>query len=489
MPGKINVLMAASEASPLAQTGGLAEVAGSLPQALQQAGLPTSVILPAYRRTLQNRSFKEIIASMSVPMGSEEVEFSVLAGQLNDAGQSNVAVQATLIKCDRYFDRDGLYEENGEAYPDNAERFAFFCKAVMAVIPHLPQKIDVVLANDWQTGLLMPYLREQGPNAPIGVFVIHNQGFLGLADASLAPKIGLPDSYAQVEGMEYFGQLSFLKAGIVYSEAVVAVSPTYAKEIQTPEGGNGLDGVLRLYSGKLSGIVNGVDHQAWNPATDKHVAANYSAKSPDGKAACKKAVKRELGLPDGDRPLLAMVSRLTAQKGISLLIDVAPEIFRLNLDLIILGTGEKLFEEQLQSLAEQYPDKMRLVLKYSNELAHKFIAGSDFVLVPSMYEPCGLVQLYALRYGSIPIVRAVGGLNDTVRDFAGQNPDGVWDNGLKFSLFQASALTRAVHRAAKLYESPSFAEMCRANMREDHSWAKSAGQYAELFQRLLENRP
>jgi starch synthase len=479
MPDKIQILFASSEVSPLAQTGGLAEVAGSLPQAFGALGHPTTVVMPAYRQTLVKPGFSEFLIGLEVAMGPEVVPFSVLEGSLY-SGQ-----KVFLIRCDHYFDRDGLYGEVGTSYPDNHERFAFFSKAIMALIAKLPGRFDVVVANDWQTGLLMPLLAEAGPGAPAGVFIIHNQGFLGLAPATTEALIGLPASYYGLEGMEYYGQLSYLKAGIVYSKAVFTVSPTYAKEIQTPEGGNGLDGVLRRYSGKLFGIVNGVDYITWNPATDPFISNNYSASDWWGKARCKQSIKEQLKLAPSDRPLFGMVSRLTAQKGISLVAEAGPDLFKLGIDLFILGTGEPRFEEQLRNLMARYPDHMRLILAYDNQLAHQIMAGSDFILVPSMYEPCGLVQLYALRYGAIPVVRAIGGLNDTVRDYAGQNPEGLWDNGFKFSQFQAPALARAVRRATELYRTPDFKTMSLANMAEDHSWASSAKQYVEIFKNIL----
>ncbi|MDR1677134.1 MAG: glycogen synthase GlgA [Deltaproteobacteria bacterium] len=508
MPDKIQVLFASSEVSPLAQTGGLAEVAGSLPQAFVSMGLPTTVVMPAYRSTLKKFQFKEIFTDLAVTIpadltgltggeisypgsdGTEvladspgQIPFSVLEGSINET------VKVLLIKCDRFFDRDGLYGDGADAYKDNHVRYAFFCLAIMETLKHLAQKsdqkFDIVVANDWQTGLLMPLLAEKGQAAPAGVFVIHNQGFLGLAPIETKSLIGLPESYYRLEGMEYYGQLSFLKGGIVYSKAVVTVSPTYAEEIQSPEYGNGLDGVLRLHSGKLSGIVNGVDYVNWNPETDRLISNTFSLSNLKGKALCKQALKEQLKLAPSNNPLFSMVSRLTAQKGISLVVDSAPEIFKLGIDLIILGTGETWYEEQLRDLVARYPDNMRFFQAYDNQMAHQIIAGSDFVLVPSMYEPCGLVQLYALRYGAIPIVRAVGGLNDTVRDFAGQNPEGLWDNGFKFSQFQAGALTRAVKRAVMLYKTEDFKTMSRNNMDEDHSWGKSAKEYVKLFKNIL----
>ncbi|MDR2387854.1 MAG: glycogen synthase GlgA [Deltaproteobacteria bacterium] len=483
MLDKFKVLFASSEVAPLAQTGGLAEVAGSLPQAITALGYPTTVIMPAYRQTLANFSFKKLYDGLKVPFGSLDLPFSILEGQARENQR------VLLIKYDPFFDREGLYGPAGEAYPDNPARFAFFSKAIIETLKQIPETFDLVVANDWQTGLLMPLLNQFGPKAPAGLFIIHNQGFLGLAPAETAELIGLPESYYALEGMEYYGQLSYLKAGIVYSQAVVTVSPTYAREIQSPEFGNGLDGVLRLHSNKLSGIVNGVDYLSWNPETDLFISHNYSRDDFAGKAQCKISVKEQLKLPPSHRPLFSMVSRLTAQKGISLVIEAGAELFKLGLDLIILGTGEPWFEEQLRALMAAHPDNMRLILAYDNKLAHQIIAGSDFTLVPSIYEPCGLIQLYSLRYGTIPIVRAVGGLNDTVRDFAGANPEGLWDNGFKFSQFQPPALTRAVRRATELYRSPDFKTMALANMAEDHSWSNSAKEYLKIFRKLLAQPP
>ncbi|MDR1488065.1 MAG: glycogen synthase GlgA [Deltaproteobacteria bacterium] len=480
MGDDICVLLASSEATPLAQTGGLAEVAGSLPQALTRAGLPSLTIIPGYTQAIKKGDFSPACPELSVSLGPDQVPFTLLKGELPQGGA------VYLIRNDAFFDRPHLYGEGRLSYEDNPERFAFFSKAVVASLPYLERKPDILLANDWQTGLIMPLLLEAGPDAPKGVFVIHNQGFLGLAPTTVADVIGLPDGYYGVEGLEYYGQLSFLKAGIVYSKAVVTVSPSYAKEILTPEGGNGLDGVLRRYSGKLSGIINGVDHNQWNPQTDPYIPRNYSSTDLSGKAVCKNTLKSRLQLRPSNRPLFGMVSRLTAQKGFSLIVEGAQEIFKLGLDLVILGTGEPWFEKQLTEMVEKYPDNMRLLLDFDIPLSHKVIAASDFSLVPSLYEPCGLIQLYSLRYGTIPVVRAIGGLNDTVRDYAGQNPDGLWDSGFKFSQFQAGALVRAIRRATELYNrKEDFTTMAKSDMEEDFSWNRSAKDYAKLFESVL----
>ncbi|MDR1395676.1 MAG: glycogen synthase GlgA [Deltaproteobacteria bacterium] len=484
MPDNIKVLIASPEVSPLAQTGGLAEMVGSLPKALNELGTRAGVIMPGYQTALKNRDLTDTGLRLQVIQAGQPIEFSLLKGSLAPD------VPVWLVRCDPFFDRPGLYGEGRDVYPDNPERFAFFSKAVLASLPYLDFFPDIILANDWHTGLIMPYLLEMPPPAPRGLFVIHNQGYLGLAPMSAKEVIGLPDSYCGLDGLEYYGQFSYLKAGIVFSREVITVSPTYAREIQTPEGGNGLDGVLRYHAPKLHGLLNGVDYNIWNPAADPHIAARYSVQNPAGKAECKAALKKELGLSSPSRrPLFGMVTRLTAQKGLTLLAETASDLFRLDLDLVILGTGEPWYEEQLSGLRDQFPDQMRLILAFDVPMAHKIIAASDFILVPSIYEPCGLIQLYALRYGSIPVVRAIGGLNDTVRDYAGQNPSGLWDNGFKFSQFQPWALFRAVRRAAELYGNPKdFLDMSRAGMKDDFSWAASAQAYINLFRASLAQR-
>jgi starch synthase len=453
----------------------------SLPLALRRLGVNPMVIMPGYQIALKKPGLKNLGLKLEASLGEQTLPFDLLAGELAPG------VPVFLTRQDAFFDRPGLYGEGKDVYPDNPERFAFFARAILAALPSLPHYPDIILANDWHTGLLMPYLLEMGPTAPKGVFVIHNQGYLGLAPMEKKDIIGLPESYYGLDGLEYFGQLSYLKAGIVFSREVVTVSPSYAREIQTPEGGNGLDGVLRFHAPKLTGILNGVDYEIWNPGTDPYIAAHYGPEDLSGKAICKKALKKELGLttPD-DRPLFGVVSRLVAQKGLTLIIESATELFRLSLDLVILGSGEPWYEKQLADLVDQYPERLRLLLGYDVPQAHRILAGADFILVPSIYEPCGLIQMYALRYGSIPVVRAIGGLNDTVRDYAGQNPSGLWDNGFKFSQFQPWALFLAVRRAVELYGRPAdFQAMAQAGMRDDFSWAASAQSYINLFKSCL----
>ena len=486
MTTKTRILIASPEIRPLAQTGGLADVAGSLPGALMRQGAEASVIMPAYQSVLKNKNFKFTPFGLPfvVDQAGEKVEGLLLRGELSSG------VTAYLVRCDRYFDRPGLYGYEGVEHPDNPERFSFFCKAVIRALPMLTSYPDILVGNDWQTGLLMPLLHLSGLNHPKGVFIIHNQGYLGLVPPEKWKYLELPDSYHNLDGVEYFGQSSLLKAGIVYSSALVTVSPTYAQEVQTPEGGHGLDGAMRHYASKFRGLLNGVDYSIWNPETDRLIPMNYSQNHLSGKKKCKSALLQEFDLPGReDKPLIGMVGRLAAQKGFNLVAEAADDIFRLNATLIILGSGESQYEEMARDIAARFPDRCKLHLGYDDALAHRIIAGSDMVLLPSMYEPCGLVQIYALKYGTIPVVRSVGGLNDTVRDFAGSNPDGLRDTGFKFSQFQAKALFLAVRRAVELYGQPEiFKAMAKTGMAEDFSWDNSARQYLELFETVLKQQ-
>ena len=480
MSSAINILFATPEAAPLAQTGGLAEVAGSLPKVLPLLGSKSAVIMPAYKTALAETSVENMGVSFTIKQGKENISGSLLKAQLSP----NVPIY--LINCPEYYDRPGLYANSGVEYADNAERFSFFSKAVIEVLPYLTDYPDIIVGNDWQTGLIMPLLKEK-EKAPKGVFAIHNQGFLGLVPPEKKHVLGLPEHYYSMEGMEYYGSMSLLKAGIVYSDAIVTVSPSYAKEIQAPEGGNGLDGVMRRHSQKLFGILNGVDYDVWNPATDPYIAAHYDSNDLKGKAWCKKGLLNELKMPElADKPVIGIVSRLAAQKGLNLVVEAADEIFKTGFGLVVLGSGESWQEKLMKEMTSRWPQRCSLTLGYDRALSHRIMAGCDFILLPSMYEPCGLAQMYALRYGTIPIVRAVGGLNDTVRDFAGQNPAGLWDTGFKFTQFQVAAMMRAIRRAYELYNDPAqFAAMALAGMREDFSWNNSARSYLKLFNEIM----
>lgn len=473
---KLSVLVAASEIAPLAQTGGLAEVTGSLPKALAAAGLDVAVAMPAYRSVLEKGGpFELAVPDVPVRIGSRHLSAQILRGELAPG------IPLYLVRRSEFFDRSQLYGDDMGDYYDNPERYIFFCRALMAMAPTVGFVPDVILGNDWQTGLMMPLLDLGALPRTAGVFTVHNQGYLGLVPNESMGNIGLPDRYYGMNGLEYYGQMSLLKAGIVYAHAVTTVSPTYAREVQTPEFGQGLDGVMRTVSHRLRGILNGVDYRVWNPALDDHIAAQYDPSDMSGKKLCKKDLLKRMDLPEAlmDKPLIGMVSRLTAQKGINLLAEAAEEMFRRDVGLVVLGSGEPWWEDQAVKLKERFPDRMGLELGYDPIMAHRIIAGADVLLMPSLYEPCGLAQMFSLKYGTIPVVRATGGLNDTVFDPEDGHDPGT---GFKFGPFQSMALLRAVRRAVAAYHDPDlWRAMVREAMEQDFSWERSAGEYIRVF--------
>jgi starch synthase len=480
---EMNILVAASEAAPLAKVGGLGDVVGSIPLALRDLGCKVAVVLPAYREVMEGRQTWEVVAEdLPVRLGRLSLTADVLAGELAPG------VPAYLVRRDEFFDRTGIYGSNRGEYFDNAERFIFFSRGILSLCSALGFLPDVILANDWQTGLIMPLLDEGALQQTAGVFVIHNLGYLGLVPPERAENIGLPAKYYRMEGPEYYGQMSLLKAGIVYAQAVVTVSPTYAREIQTPEYGAGLDGLMRSVGGNLYGILNGVDYETWNPSTDQHLAATYSPQDLAGKTLCKQELLKIAGLPAGfvEKPLVGMVTRLVDQKGCNLVAEAAEDLFALDLGLIVLGAGDESYESLFPELQLHNPGRFSLRLGFDEVFAHKMVAGCDMLLLPSLYEPCGLTQMFGLRYGTIPIVRATGGLQDTVLD----PNDGHWPGtGFKFEQFRADDLVRAVGRAiAAFQESNVWHQMMRKAMAQDFSWHRSAKEYLRVFERAVAAR-
>ena len=478
----LSVLIVASEVSPLAQTGGLAEVTGSLPLALRDAGVNVAVAMPAYRQILENGTNYEIRArDIPVRVGGSHLSADILIGELAPG------IPAFFVRRDEFFDRTGLYGGKQGDYFDNPERYIFFSRVIPAMCAAVGFVPDIIMANDWQTGLVMTLLDLGALPRTAGVFAVHNQGYLGLVPPERTSSIGVPDRYYTMDGLEYFGQMSLLKAGIIYAQAVTTVSPTYAREVQTPEGGHGLDGVMRAISDKLHGILNGVDYSVWNPARDALIAAKYFPKDLSGKAACKEALLKKMNLENMiDRPVIGMVTRLSAQKGLNLLAEAADDLFKLDLGLVVLGSGESWHEDLMRQLRVKFPDRMGLCVGYDRQLSHEIIAGSDMFLMPSMYEPCGLAQMYSLKYGTVPIVRATGGLNDTVRDTRNNSGD---STGFKFDRFLASAMVRAVRRAVDAYKDrEAWRAMMLRGMAEDFSWDRSAREYIGIFEKAVERR-
>jgi len=483
----MRILFAASEVVPFAKTGGLADVAGALPKALHKLGHDVRVVLPRYRAVdAAKHRIAPLLDAVAVPLAGRVETASVLQARIPPD------VPAYFIRCDRYFDRDGLYQVRGTDHPDNAERFAFFSRAVLEAARALDFRPDVVHCHDWQTGLVPAYLRTLYANDPLlaraGVlFTIHNMGYQGLFPAEAMATIGLGPALFTPSGIEFYGQVNLLKAGLVFSDVLNTVSCRYSHEIQTEEFGCGLEGLLRARSRDVFGILNGIDVEEWNPATDPHLAAHYSAADLAGKALCKADLQRAAGLKvDPGAPLFGVISRLAEQKGIDLVAESLEAILDVGGQLVLLGTGEPALEERFRTAAAAHPGRVAAVIGFDVALSHKIEAGADFFLMPSRYEPCGLNQMYSLRYGTIPIVRATGGLDDTVTPFDRKTGEG---NGLKFEAATADALALAIYRAAGLYRDPAARSRLRANgMQGDFSWERSAREYEALYREVARRR-
>ncbi len=479
----MNILIAASEAAPLAKVGGLGDVVGSLPLALRDEGCRVTVIIPAYQEAVARLTDYRLTAKdLPVSLGNRRLNVDLLVGSLADG------VALCLIKQEELFARPGIYGDERGEYPDNPKRFVFFSRSIPAICRGVGLQPDVILANDWHTGLLMALLAEGALPRTAGVFAIHNIGYLGLLSQGERKLIGLPDRYYGTEGMEYYGRLSLLKAGIVYAQAVTTVSPTYAAEIQRPDYGAGLDGLMRSVGDRLFGILNGVDYGVWNPATDPHVHTNYSPEDLAGKRACKQDLLQILGLPQGlvEQPLVGMVTRLVSQKGCDIVAEAAEELFDLGLGLILLGTGTEAYQKVFRDVQLRYPDRFGLRLDFDPALAHKIVAGCDMFLIPSLYEPCGLTQMFCLKYGTIPIARATGGLEDTILDPGQGNIPGT---GFKFKRYGALDMVRAVRRAVETFREPSvWKAMMLAAMEQDFSWRRSAEAYVDVFEKAVATR-
>ncbi len=467
--------MVASEARPFATTGGLAEVVGSLPQALARLGHAVTVILPKYRET-DDAPGDEVV----LDLGHARHVVGFVEKQIAPR------VTAVLIDAPDLFQREGLYGNQLGDYADNALRFAVLCRGAIEYLRRRGERPSVIHAHDWQAGLVPAYQKMFFSDDPIvggvpSVFTIHNLAFQGLFPASTLADIGLPWDVFNVQAMEFWGQISFLKAGINFSERLTTVSPRYAKEILTSDMGFGFDGVLTRRSRSLVGILNGIDTDRWNPSADEFLPAPYTAADLSGKAASKAALLQAVGLAGGDsaskRPLIGLVSRLTDQKGFDLIGASLDDLMSLDATWVMLGSGERRYEEQWVALASRYPDRVSTTIGFSDRLEHLIEAGADAFLMPSRFEPCGLNQLNSLRYGTLPIVRATGGLDDTVRDTGGSGA-----TGFKFADYTPAALVGAVRRALTAYAKPGlWKSMQQAAMREDHSWDVSAREYVKVY--------
>ncbi len=474
----MRILFVASEGLPFSKTGGLADVVEALPKALVAQGHEVAVVLPRYRGT---EAAATVIPSLTIPMGGARIRFPAIAD-----GSVLGGVRYFFVDDPPYFDREGLYGTGGKDYPDNAERYTEFCRASIEVAKHI-WPTDVFHCHDWQTALVPVLLRSSYSNDPLVknipvVFTIHNMGYQGQFSREMLDRVGLPQTLFHPEGLEFYGSVNLLKGGLVYSDYLTTVSRKYAQEIQTREFGHGLDGVARKRADRLVGILNGVDYSAWNPAKDELIAANYSAKDLSGKQACRQDLLDVFGLPHEhlERPILGIVSRFADQKGFDLIAEKAHELMKEDLVLVVLGTGDRKYEKLFTALAAAYPGRVGLKIAYDNTLAHKVEAGADMFLMPSRYEPSGLNQMYSLKYGTVPIVRATGGLDDSITPFDVEHGTGT---GFKFSEYSGVALLYAVRQALHHYMDERIWKRIQLNgMAKDFSWKGSAKEYAKLYE-------
>jgi len=463
--------MVSSEVAPWAKTGGLADVVGALPPALRSLGHDMAVVLPRYSG-IELKTARRVWDHLVVHLGMDAFDCTVY--------RAAAEFPVYLVDCPELFDLDrkGLYGDNGLDYPDNHVRFAVFARAAIGVARNL-FRTDIFHCHDWQAGLVPAYLRTTFATDPtfLGcrtIFTIHNLGYQGIFPKTALTEAAIDSTLFSPEGMEFFGRVSYIKSGIAFSDALTTVSPTYSHEIQTPELGFGLDGALRARADVLSGILNGVDYGEWSPEVDPLIPARYSAADLSGKQACKRGLIDEFGLPAEamDRPLLGIVSRFTRQKGADILAEAAAEIIGGDVYLVALGSGEREYEDFFRRMQEEHPGRIAVRIGFDNGLAHRIEAGSDIFLMPSRYEPCGLNQMYSLRYGTPPVVHATGGLEDTI--------DG--ETGFKFWEYSGQALVGGVHAALDAFgDQEGWVERMRRCMGKDFSWAASARAYSELY--------
>lgn len=481
---KLKIVFLSSEIAPLAKTGGLADVAGALPKYLSRIdSVEIIAMMPFYREVKKkNLSVRKVLENVNLDWPGKEKVFSVFEYR-------NDGFRVYLIEKDSYYDRDYLYGTPTGDYPDNGERFAFFCQAALKTMKQLNFQPDLIHAHDWQTALTFAYLKHVLKDDMFfqktgSLFTIHNLAYQGLFPREILQQVGLPDYLFNLEDLEFYGKVNFLKAGLLYSQAINTVSPTYSLEIQTPELGFGLDGVLRKRHDRLFGILNGIDYQEWNPETDPALPAHYSKQNLAGKSVCRMELLQTFNFPkNSPLPIIGMVSRLAGQKGFDLLAESLEEIFKRDVYLIILGTGEQKIQDLLLEAQKKHSNRLGLKIAFDDRLARLIYAGSDFFLIPSRYEPCGLTQMYSLRYGTVPIVRSTGGLKDSVEEF---KPEELKGNGFLFKEYDTPALLTSIDRALSFYQQEPFWSKILLNaLISDFSWEKSASKYFELYLKIL----
>jgi len=475
----LKILFVSTEVNPYSKSGGLGDVAGSLPKALREKDVDIRVVLPLFKTVPEHLlADAKVVCNFTVHLSWRAQEATILL--LEEEG-------VYFIRNDHYFNRDGYY-----GYDDDYERFAFFTKASVEMLGHIGFQADILHFNDWHTGLGPTYLRSIYHQFTYyskmkSLFTIHNLHYQGVFGREILWDIGLDDGFFTNGEMEFHGKISYLKAGIVYADAVSTVSETYAAEIQTPAYGYGMDGLLYqrgAVEGKLYGITNGIDVVENNPETDSRIYVNFNANSLEKKRENKHRLQQQLGLPVSDVPMFSMVTRLTEQKGFDILSIIMEEFLSKDIQLVVLGTGDHRYEDMLRHFAWKYPHKVSANLKFDAALAQRIYAGADMFMMPSVYEPCGLGQLFAMRYGTIPIVRKTGGLADTVQHF---NPESGTGNGFLFEDYVASGLMWAINEALNIYGTPHWNALVKNAMTGDYSWDKAAKKYIELYKRIIES--
>jgi starch synthase len=480
----MKILLASSEVVPFAKTGGLADVAGALPKALQKLGIDVRVIMPKYKG-IEEEGFPLTYTGehISCLISEKSIDAEIVESRYDD-------VTVYLIDKDEYYYRDSLYSTQDGDFIDNAERFIFFSKAILETVKKTGFIPDCIHCNDWQTALVPVFLKTLYRQDPLlskiaTLLTIHNLGYQGLFWHLDWHLLDIGWEYFTPSFLEFYGKINCLKGGIVFSDILNTVSKKYSEEIQTAEFGCGIEGIIQTRQSDLYGIVNGIDYDEWNPKDDAYIPAPYGANGLGGKKTCKAALQRAFGLPvDDAKPVISSISRLADQKGFDLVSEGFERFLSLGVQYVLLGTGERKYHELFSHLAEKYPDSFSVKIIYDNALAHLIEAGSDMFLMPSRYEPCGLNQLYSLRYGTVPIVRAVGGLDDTIRDDEGSSQS---RTGFKFHDYTVDAMIQAVERALASYRNPpEWNSLVRRCMDQDFSWEKSAREYKTLYEKAIE---
>jgi starch synthase len=494
MDEPLHILFVAAEVTPFAKTGGLGDVVGSLPKALAALGHDVRVVMPLYQTVREgNFALTEAFGDLLVPLIVGNRTTRVWQSPLPGSEESARPVPVYFLEQDEFFGRPGLYGTQDGDYPDNAIRFTFLCRAALTLAARFETFPHVVHCHDWQTGLIPAYLRvlpwlDARLSSVATVYTVHNLAYQGVFPAWAFPLTGLPPQIFQPDGVEFFGSMSFMKAGLIYADGLTTVSPSYAEEICTPDLGFGLDGVLRARRNALTGILNGADYTVWSPEHDPAIAATYSAADLSGKVVCKKALLQTFSFPhDLDTPVVGMISRLVDQKGFDLVAAALDRLLALNVRFVILGSGYAPYEEYLTRLHTTFPERIGVRLGFDDALAHQIEAGSDCFLMPSRYEPCGLNQLYSLRYGTIPIVHATGGLRDSVEPFNATTGQGT---GFVFQGASGDALLAAVNDALGVFANrTAWQQLIQNAMAQDFSWERSASRYVERYRQLLGAKP